>query len=127
MEKDLRKHISFIEDTLRKESDGFDWDTLKDYNRTHIGFFKHERLVHLLITFFFGLMFFLSVVADLLLIINNNLQLSSGIGLLVVSIVLLIMLVFYVLHYFVLENGIQKLYRLDGEIVKRSGKIGSPE
>jgi hypothetical protein len=44
-------------------------------------------------------------------------------GLLLVSAILLVMLGFYVAHYFVLENGVQKLYQLEKEIMKRCRKI----
>jgi hypothetical protein len=110
MEKYLKEHINFIENTLKKESGNFDWRALSDFNRTQIGFFQHERWVHLLITLFFGLMFFGSVIAELWLM---------NTGLLAVGAILLIMLGFYIGHYFVLENGVQKLYRLEKEIAQR--------
>jgi len=123
MEKYLKEHISFIEKALQKENDNFDWNVLSDFNRTQIGFFQHERLAHLWITFFFGLMFFISVIAELWLINTRYDLIFSNTGLLVISVILLVMLGFYVVHYFILENGVQKLYRLEKEIAKRSRKI----
>ena len=117
MEKYLKEHINFIEDILQKKSN-FDWGSLSDFNRTQIGFFQHERLVHLLITFFFGLMFFGSVIAELWLINAGNNLVFLNAGLLVVGVILLIMLGFYVWHYFILENGVQKLYQLEREIAQ---------
>jgi len=117
MEKYLKEHINFIEDILQKKSN-FDWGSLSDFNRTQIGFFQHERLVHLLITFFFGLMFFGSVIAELWLINAGNNLVFLNAGLLVVGVILLIMLGFYVWHYFIMENGVQKLYQLEREIAQ---------
>jgi hypothetical protein len=123
MKKYLKEHINFIENILQKEKDDFDWKVLSDFNRTQIGFFQHERLVHLLITFFFGLIFFGSVMAELGMInAGNGLIFLNG-GLLLVSAILLVMLGFYIGHYFILENGVQKLYRLEKEITKHCRKI----
>jgi len=123
MKKYLKEHINFIENILQKEKDDFDWKVLSDFNRTQIGFFQHERLVHLLITFFFGLIFFGSVMAELGMInAGNGLIFLNG-GLLLVSAILLVMLGFYIGHYFILENGVQKLYQLEKEIIKRCRKI----
>lgn len=123
MEKYLKEHIIFIEKTLQKENQNFNWDALSDFNQRQIGFFQHERWVHLWITFFFGLMFFNSVIAELWLANSgDNLIFFNG-SLLVINAILLVMLGFYIGHYFVLENGIQKLYRLEKEIIKRGRKI----
>jgi len=109
MKKSLKEHVNFIENILQKENNSFDWSALSDFNRTQIGFFQHERLVHLLITLFFGLIFFGSVITELFLM---------NLGILIISIILLIVLPFYVWHYFVLENSVQKLYELEKEIAK---------
>lgn len=113
MKKYLKNHINFIESTLVKEEAGFDWSSLRDFHRAQIGFFQHERLIHLLVTLFFGLIFFFAVAFGLFL---------DYLGFLALSAILLVMLVFYVWHYFVLENGVQKLYRLDNEIGERLKK-----
>lgn len=113
MEKYLKEHIEFMEKALQKESPNFDGKTLGDFNRTQIGFFQHERLIHLLVTLFFGLIFFTSVVINLWLV---------NTGILTISVILVIMLGFYIRHYFVLENGVQKLYRLEKEIIQRGQK-----
>jgi len=122
MKKYLKKHTSFIEDALKKEGVDFDWISLQRFHRVRISFLQHERLVHLLVTFFFGLLFFFSALVSLLLInmIDGAAELSNG--LLIFSLALFALLAFYVWHYFILENGIQKLYRLDEEIEERLKK-----
>ncbi|HRY52632.1 MAG TPA: hypothetical protein P5089_02140 [Candidatus Portnoybacteria bacterium] len=107
MKKYLKNHINFIEGILAKEGAAFDWSSLRESHRIQIGFLQHERLIHLLVTLFFGVVFFFSVTFGLFLGYLEFLALSA---------ILLVMLVFYVWHYFVLENGVQKLYRLDNEI-----------
>jgi hypothetical protein len=117
MKKYLIEHINFIEDFLKKENSSSDLESVSKFNLTQIGFFQHERLIHLLVTLFFALLFICFVIVELFLTNASNGFLC--LGLLMVGIILLITLVFYVWHYFVLENGVQKLYRLQNEIMKR--------
>lgn len=66
-----------------------------------IGFFQHERLIHLLVTLFYGL----------LSIIFMILGFAYYYMLFIIAFILLIFLMFYVVHYFRLENGVQYLYK----------------
>jgi hypothetical protein len=118
MRKYIKEHINFIQNILQKENTNFDWHALSDFNKTQIKFFQHERLIHLLITLFFGLIFFVSIMAELLILNTGNNPVFSDIGLSAVNAILIIILIFYILHYFFLENSIQKLYRLNREIIK---------
>ncbi len=77
----------------------FTKDEIKDH-LTKIQFFQHERLIHLIVTLFYALFallsFLLAFIHPLLLIIPT---------------LLLIFLIFYVVHYFFLENTVQALYK----------------
>jgi hypothetical protein len=119
MNKSIKEHINFIKDSLQKNDVNYNWCALSDFNRTQIGFFQHERLVHLLVTLFFGLIFWISIMIELMLLNIGYTLMLINIGLLAVNTILLIVLIFYVFHYFFLENSIQKLYQLDKEITKR--------
>lgn len=66
-----------------------------------INFFQHERLIHLLVTLTFAVLAFVALLA---LEISGNLWYA---GILILDACLLIP---YIRHYFVLENGVQKLY-----------------
>lgn len=66
-----------------------------------ISFYQHERLIHLIVTCLVAISAILFTFMGLLL--NNYL-------LLIVSIILFILFTFYILHYYFLENSIQKLY-----------------
>jgi len=122
MEKDLRRHIAYVENALSGKSGNTDWQALGEYSRTQIGYFQNERRVHLFIMFFFAFMFFVSVIA--VLFVQYLTDVTILYSLTIVCAILLIMLCFYVRHYFVLENGVQKLYRLDAEITKK-GKLSA--
>ncbi len=67
-----------------------------------IGFFQHERLIHLIVTVLFALMTIL-----VFLLAVTNFSLWAGLLLLL----LLGLLVPYIRHYWLLENGTQKLYQ----------------
>ena len=66
-----------------------------------IGFYQHERLVHLIVTMSFGVFFLLS----LILAFSNAYFLA-------LSALLLILLVPYIAHYYFLENSTQELYKV---------------
>lgn len=66
-----------------------------------IGFFQHERLIHLIVTVVFALLTMLSVLGTAIL---------GQISLFLLTILFLVLLVPYVMHYYLLENGVQKLY-----------------
>lgn len=66
-----------------------------------IGFYQHERLIHLIVTMSFGVFFLLS----LILAFSNAYFLA-------LSVLLLILLVPYIAHYYFLENSTQELYKV---------------
>ena len=66
-----------------------------------IVFFQHERLIHLIVTVVFALLTMLSVLGTAIL---------GQISLFLLTILFLVLLVPYVMHYYLLENGVQKLY-----------------
>ena len=67
---------------------------------TKIKFFQHERLIHLLVTLFYALFLLVSI------FLTKYIPLFA-----IVIIIFLIFLVFYVRHYFFLENSVQYLYK----------------
>lgn len=76
---------------------------------TEIGFWQHERLIHLLVTMLFAL---LTMSVFILLLFYQSY------GVLALLAALLILLVPYIRHYFILENGVQTLYVLYEELTK---------
>ncbi len=68
-----------------------------------IKFFQHERLVHLIVTFFVGIAAILFLISFLLL---------ENIYLFILFLITLCLFIPYIFHYYYLENGTQKLYDL---------------
>jgi len=83
------------------------------YHIDRVRDFQHERLIHLLVTFFFAALLITSIVGLLWVSsieVSSSLLLTylfAGAGLLLFATVL-----FYVRHYYQLENGTQKLYAI---------------
>lgn len=72
-----------------------------------INFFQNERLIHLLFTLAYGIFLFLSIIISL-----NNYIFT------LITIIIAIFLIFYVRHYFFLENHVQYLYKQYDEMKK---------
>jgi uncharacterized membrane protein YoaK (UPF0700 family) len=74
-----------------------------NYYLAKIKFFQHERLIHLLVTLSFALFLLISIISA---------TLFSKLKLLILSFFILLLLFPYIIHYYKLENGVQKLYIL---------------
>lgn len=90
----------------------FDKDFLS-YHLTQIGFLQHERLIHLIVMLFVILCFLMCFILFLTLKIFMFL---------VLFILLMILTVFYIFHYYKLENTVLKWYFLYNENVKKSNR-----
>jgi cobalamin biosynthesis protein CobD/CbiB len=110
MTKYLKKYTRGIEEILKGNDKKTNWEKVLENHRIQIGFFQHERLIHLLVTLTFGIVFCIFMVAILVYQIQV---------LMVANFLVTIMLLGYLFHYFGLENGVQKLYKLDKEIQEK--------
>ncbi len=105
MEKRLKNYIFRTEELLSQENaermTAVERQALREELLVQIGFFQHERLVHLIVTVTFALLTMLAILGCVL---------SPELMLFVLVLLLLILLVPYIRHYYILENGVQKLY-----------------
>lgn len=99
----LKSYIAQIEKLLLEKPAGTDWSAVKEELLVQIGFFQHERLIHLLVTLAFALLMVLFLA---LMLLTKIWLLAAVFGL------IFILLIFYFIHYYRLENGVQKLYSL---------------
>ena len=100
----IRRILTYMkqsDELLQGPPDVTDWTKAIENHLTQIRFFQHERLIHLIVTVLFALMT-TSVVVGLVS--------SSNIWLAILLIPLLILLFPYINHYYLLENGVQKMY-----------------
>ncbi len=110
MVEKFHTHEAFIKKELKRAHSDAGWRDLSDYHHQQIQNFQHERLIHLLVTLTYALANLITLALTLAF---------PSIGIVIMDIILLVMLAFYVWHYFALENGIARLYQLDQEIVKK--------
>ncbi len=86
---------------------------LLSYMNRWLLYFQHERLIHLIVTVLFALA---------MLIVFGVFVLSGQMQILLLLGLILVLLVPYIVHYFHLENGVQKMYTLIDELEKRKEK-----
>jgi len=101
MEKRLKNYLTFIKDISLTDMTEKEKHTLRTEMLVQIGFFQHERLVHLIVTLTFAVFTMLSFFGCMA---------WPGISTFLLLGLLLVLLIPYIRHYFVLENGVQKLY-----------------
>lgn len=99
MKKYLYDYIGEIDSLLNNNKSKINDDVISNH-LTKISFFQHERLIHLLVTLFYAL----------LLIVFMALGALSFMFYFI-SLIISIFLIFYIIHYFRLENGVQYLYK----------------
>lgn len=104
MEKRILSYRRYIDELLKKED--VDWQKASAEHLVQIGFFQHERLVHLIVTVTFAILEILSLFMTLM-----SFEFGSGnLGLGCLTVLLLILLIPYIRHYYILENETQKMY-----------------
>lgn len=103
MKKRILAHLSYMEELLpnvQKMNDK-ELEIIRKKHMTEIEFFMHERLIHLIVTVLFAIGTFMTLFTYLIV---------ENIGLLLLAFLLIILLVPYIKHYYLLENGVQKMY-----------------
>ena len=104
MKKQINEYINEVEEKINKK------EITKEYKNdmlNYISFYHHERLIHLIVTAFVGIcavLFFLAMMC------------FEQIILIAIFIILLLLFIPYIFHYYFLENSIQKLYLLYKDI-----------
>ena len=107
MEKRIRQYLKYLE-MLSNDCEKYHEDeSLKQKVLTQIDFFQHERLIHLIVTMTFALLTILSLLTCLFVV---------NWGIISLTLMFLVLLVPYIRHYYILENSVQKMYRLYDKI-----------
>lgn len=95
----MKKYLDDYIKELENKKNKIDIEELK----AKISFFQHERLIHLIVTLFFSLF---AIIFTFISLYTTNKYIY------VISLILYVFVVFYILHYYYLENGVQKLYKI---------------
>ena len=108
MKKRILAYLDYIDELLKEEN--VDWDAALK-NLDQIAFFSHERLVHLIV---FVLVAICTVVSILALVISEEIVIIPLI------VMLFVLLVPYCMHYYLLENSVQRMYDQYDEMVRKN-------
>lgn len=119
MKKRIIGYRERIDTLLMQPTGSVDWKDVMNEHMTQVSFFQHERLIHLIVTVTFAI---LTLIALAIYCI------AEYIPMLALIVLLLVLLVPYVGHYYILENEVQKMYgqydimraREKGELVHSS-------
>lgn len=109
MEQRILNYRKYIDGLLQQ--DNLDWEAVIREHLIQISFFQHERLVHLIVTVTFAL---LEVIVIGLCVVSF----TPGAGLLALA--LLVLLIPYIRHYYILENEVQKMYWQYDKMVEKN-------
>lgn len=101
MERRLKNYLLFLKSTNLDNFSKEDIELMRRECLIQIGFFQHERLVHLIVTVVFALLTLLSMIAGFV---------SGSVSFVILTALFVVLLIPYVRHYYILENGVQTIY-----------------
>lgn len=101
MEKRLKDYLAQMEQLTKREMTAEECRKEAEKLLTQIAFFQHERLIHLIVTVTFAILTILAILGCVF---------APQIALFALVVMLMVLLVPYIRHYYILENGVQKLY-----------------
>ena len=106
----MKRHESYVQETLEKNPDKEKLRELLAYHDKQIQWMQHERLIHLIVMLFVCLFTLLSLGFTII---------RTSTPSIILSVLLLILSAAYVIHYYQLENGVQKWYLISNQIKQR--------
>lgn len=105
MKERILNYLKYMDEILDELENKNSKNCFEDIMKNHliqIEFFMHERLVHLIVTVLFAIGTFMTIFTYLIV---------ENIGLLLLALLLIVLLIPYIKHYYLLENGVQKMYK----------------
>ncbi len=105
----MKKHERYVRETLENNPDVEKLRELLAYHNQQIQWMQHERLVHLIVMLF---------VCLFTLIIFGFTVIHISLPLIILFVILLGLSIAYIIHYFRLENNVQKWYLISNQIRK---------
>ena len=112
----LQQHERFIRDALAADPAPDRLRALREHHAQMIRFMQHERLIHLVVMLF---------VAVFLLLTAGFALVHPHLGAAALAVIFLGMTAAYLVHYFRLENGVQRWYHLANRLSERAGRLGA--
>lgn len=101
MKKRILDYRTKIDKLLSDGDEAVNWDKILEEHLVQISFFQHERLVHLIVTV---------LVAIVFIICFGIAMIAEAYQMFIPAIMLFILFIPYISHYYLLENEVQKMY-----------------
>lgn len=114
MKKRILDYYNRIQKLLEEDSPDTDWNLVLKEHLVQVQFFQHERLIHLIVTMLFALALFMVMI---MMYINFN------VSVVLLGLAILVLLVPYIMHYYLLENTTQKMYDQYDKIWEKVKKL----
>lgn len=119
MGKKLKEYVQAYQCLLESDDKIENIEEIKKELLAEIQFWQHERFIHLIVTVLFALLTMMVMVS----LFFYEMMSMDCLSVLILLGMLLVLLVPYIRHYYILENGVQALYTFYEELTKREGKI----
>lgn len=103
----MKRHERYVQEMLEKNLRQDALQELLEYHEKQLQWMQHERIVHLLVMLFVCLFTLLALGFTVVI---------TTIPCVLLSVLLLILTIAYIIHYYRLENGVQKWYDLSNKI-----------
>jgi len=98
----IESYMAYMDRLLENNDSGLSYEELSAQHEKQLAFFMHERLVHLLVTLTFAILAFGTFFM---------MCLTFSFGLLLLFAAFLVLLIPYIMHYYLLENSVQYMYK----------------
>lgn len=109
----IKQYMTYVDNLLESEDEDIDWEDEARKHLVEIAFFAHERFIHLIVTVLFALM---SIMVFLYAFSNFSIPIA------LLILMLLVLLIPYIKHYFLLENSVQDMYEQYEKMLAKAGK-----
>ena len=100
MKKRILAYLKYLSETAPETLSDSDLEAFRRDMLIQIEYFQHERLIHLIVTITFALATFITL----------GIALSGITQAYILLLLLVVLLAPYIKHYYLLENGVQKMY-----------------
>ena len=99
MKKRILAYLAYVDELLQKDNQ--DWEEERKKHLVQIGFYAHERTVHLSVMVLFAICTLLCMLSFCF---------TEQIMLLILMAAFMVLLIPYIMHYYLLENSVQRMY-----------------
>ena len=113
MKQRIIAYTKRIDSCISGETPVENWEELLEEHIHQLEWFQHERIVHMFVMLTFAIMTVATIITELV---------TEFYPLLAAIFLFMVLLVPYIKHYYILENGVQTLYVLYEEITRRTMK-----